>query len=79
MTDVDARCCFCGKPNEPWPGAAGYGNNPEPLLDYENGRCCNNCNSFLVINARLAQMTDDRTRYNMMVNTANQMRKDNGL
>ena len=30
-----------------------YGHNPEPFERFEDGRCCTNCNSMLVIPARL--------------------------
>ena len=44
-------CCICGKEKE------GYGNNPEPVVrEFENGkrnRCCDNCNKYIVVPARL--------------------------
>lgn len=51
-------CVLCGKPNEPWPHAEGeeprgWGNNPEPVADYEAGRCCNQCNAEKVIPVRM--------------------------
>lgn len=42
-------CCICGKKFE------GYGNNPQPL--WPEGRCCDECNSSLVIPARIEQMS----------------------
>lgn len=38
-------CCLCGEPY------TGYGNDPWPLKD--EGRCCNGCNTSLVIPERL--------------------------
>lgn len=38
------RCSICGK------GYAGYGNNAEPV---NNGRCCDNCNTYIVIPRRI--------------------------
>lgn len=42
----DLRCCICGEPVE------GYGNNPEPYMSPEKGRCCNACNMKFVIPTR---------------------------
>ena len=46
-------CCICGKEKE------GYGNNPEPIVkEFEDGkrnRCCDNCNKYVVIPARLEE------------------------
>lgn len=44
-------CCLCGKEKE------GYGNNPWPLA--KTGRCCNNCNIYKVIPARLNLSTEE--------------------
>jgi hypothetical protein len=44
------RCILCGKIE------AGFGNNPEPLVEYEVGRCCGDCNQTKVIPARLRAM-----------------------
>lgn len=40
-------CCFCGRHIE------GFGNNPAPLKNDEDDRCCDSCNSELVIPARI--------------------------
>lgn len=40
-------CCICGEPIE------GHGNNPEPYMSAEDGRCCDACNVRFVIPARL--------------------------
>ena len=32
----------------------GYGNNPEPIKPYDAGRCCEACNTMMVIPARMA-------------------------
>lgn len=45
--DVDDGCCFCGV------DYGRYGNNAQPLFD---GRCCNTCNTDLVIPARISMM-----------------------
>ena len=38
-------CCICGEPIE------GYGNNPEPFMNAEEGQCCDGCNLKFVIPA----------------------------
>lgn len=40
-------CCLCGQM------FMGLGNNPWPLSDKEDDRCCNACNEVRVIPARL--------------------------
>lgn len=39
------ECCLCGK------RFSGYGNNPYPIK--KEGRCCDECNSSLVIPVRI--------------------------
>ena len=46
-------CCICGEPIE------GYGNNPEPFMDADEGQCCDGCNLKFVIPARLALMKEE--------------------
>ena len=41
------RCCLCGE------YFTGFGNNPWPLKNNENDRCCDYCNSSKVIPARI--------------------------
>lgn len=40
-------CCICGKEFE------GYGNNPEPVKPFDEGRCCDECNANAVIPKRM--------------------------
>ena len=40
-------CCFCGET------FYDYGNNPAPADDTPGARCCDNCNSSIVIPARV--------------------------
>jgi len=42
-------CCICGMDFSEW------GNNPEPLMAFNDGSCCNVCNTIYVIPARLAR------------------------
>ena len=46
------KCVLCGGEFRGW------GNNPEPLKEFEDGRCCNSCNSTKVIPARLGMSMD---------------------
>ena len=48
-------CCLCGRTIE------GYGNNPFPLSENEDDRCCDNCNWTKVIPARIAMDEDANT------------------
>ena len=45
----DDICCICGEKIE------GYGNNPEPYMSADAGRCCDLCNQKFVVPARLDQ------------------------
>jgi hypothetical protein len=47
------KCCLCGAELEPWPGGYGYGNNPWPLSENENDRCCDFCDRTKVLPARI--------------------------
>lgn len=46
-TPTTEICVLCGAPID------GYGNNPEPLASYDDGRACDDCNTDRVIPARL--------------------------
>lgn len=48
----ESFCCICGEPIE------GYGNNPEPYMSAEEGRCCDSCNVRFVIPARMEMLED---------------------
>ena len=43
-------CCICGINFTEW------GNNPEPVKSFEEGKCCNTCNDIYVIPARLSDL-----------------------
>ncbi|MBR4377316.1 MAG: hypothetical protein IKP50_00300 [Bacilli bacterium] len=43
-------CCICGET------FTGWGNNPWPLSDNEDDRCCDDCNNSTVLSARLEMM-----------------------
>ena len=44
-------CVLCGTT------FVGYGNNPEPLASFDDGRCCDDCNTTKVIPARIKRLT----------------------
>lgn len=44
----DKFCCICGEP------FGKFGNNPEPFMSADEGRCCDACNLKFVIPARLS-------------------------
>lgn len=46
----DFKCCICGS------HCYGFGNNPYPVSKNENDRCCDDCNSEVVIPARLMNL-----------------------
>ena len=46
-------CCLCGST------FIGWGNNPFPLSEKEDDRCCDECNYTKVIPARLAKIAED--------------------
>lgn len=48
-------CCFCGKECEDE-----FGNNPYPADLNENARCCNECNSTIVIPERIRKMQENK-------------------
>ena len=51
MNDTQEKvCCICGMK------FTGWGNNPYPVVEDENARCCDACNAEKVLPARLAQM-----------------------
>ena len=47
------NCCICGKE------IVGFGNNPWPIKD--SGCCCGECNSTVVIQARIVMLARRRT------------------
>jgi hypothetical protein len=55
MTKKTERCVICNQVIKGW------GNNPWPLK--EQGRCCNDCNSFFVIPERMRRiyLSSDRS------------------
>lgn len=40
----------------------GWGNNPEPLMAFEDGPCCDDCNWLKVIPARLSRLWREKGR-----------------
>lgn len=50
MEERKFTCCICGKE------CVGWGNNPDPVVEDENARCCDECNDKYVIPARLVEI-----------------------
>lgn len=50
MNNQENVCCICGK------RFTGWGNNPWPVIEDEDARCCDACNDEKVVPARLAMM-----------------------
>lgn len=49
------KCCICGEEFE------GYGNNPAPVVEDEDARCCDGCNLASVIPARFDEIMKRRS------------------
>lgn len=47
------KCNLCGCEIEGW------GNNPDPLIENEDDRCCDACNTRYVLPARIYQLHHD--------------------
>ena len=43
----ERTCCICGMK------FIGYGNNPYPVVDDDEARCCDLCDSMVVVPARI--------------------------
>ena len=41
---------------------SGFGNNPWPVTEGDEDRCCDNCNSMKVIPARFREMAEETKR-----------------
>ena len=50
------KCCLCGKEIKD------FGNNPWPLNNNDDDRCCDECNSEKVIPARIANLRQPKVR-----------------
>ena len=46
-SDSEWNCVICGHKS------TGYGHNPEPVASFQSGRCCDTCNTTVVIPTRL--------------------------
>ena len=55
------KCCLCGAEMEAW-----QSNNPWPLVDDENSRCCHDCNEHQVLPARLKMMRKQNPAFIMI-------------
>ena len=48
------KCVFCGKEIK-----YGWGNSCWPIYEHEKIRCCDGCNYYVVIPARIEQIKED--------------------
>ena len=48
------KCCICGKHTIGWGTNKHLGNDPRPINDL--GQCCDFCNNYLVVPARIDQL-----------------------
>ena len=46
------KCCLCGREIKWW-----QSNNPWPIVDDEDSRCCSDCNAYQVLPARWKAMS----------------------
>jgi len=46
------RCCICGK------AFVGFGNNPWPVTNDADARCCDSCNAGIVVPTRIRQVME---------------------
>lgn len=49
---MEFKCCICGGTFE------GYGNNPWPVVNDEDARCCDVCNALEVVPERIKQIRE---------------------
>ena len=49
---MEFKCCICGRT------VKGFGNNPWPVDNREDARCCDECNEAEVIPARIVQIME---------------------
>lgn len=50
---MEFKCCICGRTFN------GYGNNPWPVVNDPEARCCDQCNDEKVIPARILQIMEN--------------------
>lgn len=61
-TVTTKTCCICGQE------FTGWGNNPWPVVNDPESRCCDDCNYFYILPARIRNVQTERSQSN---NTAN--------
>ena len=65
------KCNLCGCEIEGW------GNNPAPLIENEEDRCCDLCNGNYVIPARIYEIARGRFTDSETVRLVEAIRKEN--
>lgn len=64
------KCSLCGKEIE------GFGNNPEPLAESDEERCCDECNGMYVLPMRIYMLAHE-LEYSEIIKTIEAIRKEN--
>lgn len=65
------KCNLCGKEIK------GFGNNPDPLIENDDDRCCDECNDKYVIPMRI-YMLEHKMERGELLTMINKIRKENG-
>jgi len=52
---INYNCVICKN------SFSGWGNNPEPIINMSEGKCCDKCNATVVIPKRLEDLTNTFT------------------
>lgn len=62
------KCSICNEPIETDQFGWDLGNNPHPLMQNDNDRCCNNCNILYVLPSRILVYQSTSKDMNRIVN-----------
>ena len=65
------KCNLCGEEIK------GFGNNPDPLTENDDDRCCDECNDKYVIPMRI-YMLEHKMERGELLTMINKIRKENG-
>lgn len=65
------KCNLCGKEIK------GFGNNPDPLTEHDDDRCCDECNDKYVMPMRI-YMLEHKMERGELLTMINKIRKENG-
>ena len=56
IREADPVCCICGKT------FTGWGNNPHPVVSDRKAVCCDRCNLYVVLPARIKLLEKEKER-----------------